>query len=217
MILSARVLAGLLVLASVLMSGDADAQIVALGNSNTEGVGVRPYEAYPARLTALLHATGYAAWVVNAGVSGETTSDMLARLPAATPAGTQIVIVQGGYNDRKSGTPPAAIIANIEAILARLGARGIRGVVCGFFDPGWDAVGAAVAARHRAVFVPGDTCYDATHRALDGLHMNAVGHQVVALRLLPVVQRLLALAERHPGARFLRLRLSRQGAPPRDR
>ena len=48
---------------------------------------------------------------------------------------------------------------------------------------GWDAVGAAVARRHGAVFVPGGPCYDSRHRGFDGLHMNATEHQVIATRL----------------------------------
>jgi acyl-CoA thioesterase-1 len=187
----------LLVLSAVLSVGPAYAQssrIVALGDSNTAGFGVGPQQAFPADLEALLRATGYDAQVVNAGVSGDTTSGMLSRLDAAAPPGTQIVIVQGGYNDRLTGRPPAAIITNIEAILARLRARQITGVVCGFFDPGWDAVGAAVARRYGAVFVPGGACYDSAYRGPDGLHMNATGHRVIATRLLPVMQKLLAPA-----------------------
>ena len=195
MVPSTRVFTGLLVLSAILLSGPGYAQssrIVALGDSNTAGFGVGLKQAFPAHLEALLRATGHDAQVVNAGVSGDTTYGMLSRVDAATPSGTQVVIVQGGYNDRLVGRPPAAIITNIEAILARLRARQITGVVCGFFDPGWDAVGASVARRYGAIFVPGGACYDSTYRGPDGLHMNAMGHQVIATRLLPVMQKLLA-------------------------
>ena len=199
MVPSTRIFTRSLVLCAVLFASPAYAQssrIVALGDSNTAGFGVGPQQAFPAHLEALLRSTGHDAQVVNAEVSGDTTYGMLSRLDAAAPPGTQAVIVQGGYNDRLRGSPPPAIIANIEAILARLRARQIRGVVCGFFDPGWDAVGDAVARRYGAVFVPGGACYDSTYRRPDGLHMNATGHQVIATRLLPVMQRLLAPARR---------------------
>jgi acyl-CoA thioesterase-1 len=199
MISSTRVFIRIFFLGAILLSGPAypqSSRIVALGDSNTAGFGVGPQQAFPAHLEALLRATGNDAQVVNAGVSGDTTSGMLSRLDAAAPPGTQAVIVQGGYNDRLRGSPPPAIIANIEAILARLSARQIRGVVCGFFDPGWDAVGDAVARKYGAVFVPGGACYDSTYRGPDGLHMDATGHQVIATRLLPVMQRLLAPARR---------------------
>jgi len=195
MVSSTRMFTHLLVLGAIMLSGPAYSQssrIVALGDSNTAGFGVGPQQAFPAHLEALLRATGHDTQVVNAGVSGDTTYGMLSRLDAAAAPGTQIAIIQGGYNDRLRGSPPATIIANIEAILARLNARQIRGVVCGFFDPGWDAVGDAVARRYGAIFVPGGACYDSTYRGPDGLHMNAAGHQVIATRLLPVMQRLLA-------------------------
>ena len=196
----------LLVLGAILLSGPVYAQssrIVALGDSNTAGFGVGPQQAFPAHLEALLRATGHNAQVVNAGVSGDTTYLMLSRLDAAAPSGTRIVIVQGGYNDRLVGRPPVAIVANIAAILARLRARQITGVVCGFFDPRWDAVGNAVARKYGAVFVPGGACYDSTYRGPDGLHMNATGHQVIATRLLPVMQGLLAPA-RAGGVAYMR-------------
>jgi len=58
MIASARVLARLLVLSSVLISSHAYAQIVALGDSNTAGFGLAPQQAYPAQLEALLRSSG---------------------------------------------------------------------------------------------------------------------------------------------------------------
>ena len=75
---------------------------------------------------------------------------MLNRLPTAVPAGTQIVIVQGGYNDLRRGSTRAAIAGNIEAILSRLRARQIRTILCGFYDEPWEAI----ARRHGAVHVP---------------------------------------------------------------
>ena len=82
---------------------------------------------------------------------------------------------------------------------------------------GWDAVGAAVARRYGAVFVPGGTCYDSRYRGFDGLHMNATGHQdqVIATRLLPVMQKLLAPARliiRAMGAQTRRMTRSSKGA-----
>ena len=195
MIFSTRVFTCLLVLSTFLFAGSAYAQstrIVALGDSNTAGFGVARQEAFPAQLEALLRTTGYDAQVLNAGISGDTTSGMLARLDSAAPPGTQIVIVQGGYNDLQRGSSPAAIMANVEAILSRLRARQIRAVLCGFYDQPWDVI----ARRYGAVFVPAGACYDANYRGFDGLHMNAAGHQVVATRLLPVVQRMLARPQR---------------------
>ena len=195
---SNRKLVCLIVLSSMLFAGGAHSQpnrIVALGDSNTAGFGVGGAQAFPAHLEALLRAAGHDAQVFNAGVSGDTTRGMLARLEAAVPEGTQVVIVQGGYNDLQRGSRPAAIVGNIEAILARLKMRQIRALLCGFSDQPWEIV----ARRHGASFVPANVCYDANYRGFDGLHMNATGHQVVATRLLPTVQRLLVRSPRNTG------------------
>jgi lysophospholipase L1-like esterase len=77
--------------------------IVALGASNTEGWGVVASEAYPRKLQALLNARGIDATVINAGIAGDTTGGMLARLERAVPAGTHVVILQPGTNDERMG------------------------------------------------------------------------------------------------------------------
>ena len=190
MFLSKQVFTFLAVLGTFVLTGQANAQaipIVTLGDSNTAGFGVARQQAFPAVLEAMLRMTGYDVQVLNAGIGGDTTSGMLSRLDNDVPRGTQIAIVQGGYNDLRRGSSPAAIAANIEAILSRLRGQRTRAVLCGFYDEPWDAI----ARRNGAVFVPSTTCYDARYRGFDGLHMNAAGHQVVATRLLPVVGRLI--------------------------
>jgi acyl-CoA thioesterase I len=55
-------------------------QIVALGDSNTAGFLVGKRNAFPAIIEASLRAAGYDVAVSNQGISGDTTSGMLARL-----------------------------------------------------------------------------------------------------------------------------------------
>jgi len=164
--------------------------IVALGDSNTAGYGVTPDEAFPARLEAMLRARGQLVRVINAGVPGDTLEGMLNRLDRSVPPGTRLVIIQGGYNDLRNQIPPDVSAASLEAILARLRARNVKAVLCGFFDQNWDAIGRKLAARYGATFVPGNTCYEPSRADFDGLHMLAPGHAIVATRLAGVV---------HPG------------------
>jgi acyl-CoA thioesterase-1 len=172
--------------------------IVALGDSNTAGFGVGQGNAFPAQLNAMLQRRGYSARIANAGVSGDTFGGMLGRLDASVPAGTRLVIVQGGYNDLIRGTPRDVIIARMQGILARLHARHVPAVLCGFFFPEWDAVGRKLSAQYGARFVPGSTCYSPKHTGPDRLHMSAEGHTVVAQRLVPVVASALGAAKRQP-------------------
>jgi acyl-CoA thioesterase-1 len=102
------------------------ATIVALGASNTYGKGVARSQAYPAQLEAILRAKGSNVRVVNAGINGDTTEGMLARLNQAVPNGTSAVILQPGGNDRRKGRPDRTAY-----IQSRLSARGIPVIMLG--------------------------------------------------------------------------------------
>jgi acyl-CoA thioesterase-1 len=162
--------------------------VVVLGDSNASGTGVGPQEAFPEKLEQNLRSRGQAVRVINAGLPGDTFGGMLARVDFSVPQGTRLVIVQGGYNNLANRVPTDQTISDLNDILARLQGRGIKTVVCGFFDKNWDAIGRKLAATHGATFVPGSTCYDPQHVGPDGLHMSATGHEVVAKRLTGVVQ-----------------------------
>lgn len=195
-----------------LISGAASSQplIVALGDSNTAGWGVGQTNAFPSKLNAMLQSRGYNARIVNAGVSGDTFGGMLSRLDQSVPAGTRLVIVQGGYNDLLRGTPRDVIIARMQGILAQLRARRVSAVLCGFFFPEWDAVGRKLAAQYGARFVPGSTCYSPSHTGSDRLHMSAEGHTVVAQRLVPVVASALSASRTQPAQRTAPKRIPRR-------
>jgi acyl-CoA thioesterase I len=106
----------------------AEAIIVALGASHTYGKGVARNEAYPAQLEALLRVKGYAVRVINAGVNGDTTAGMLARLERAVPSGTKVVILQPGGNDRRKGQSMDRA-DNVAVLQARLKARSVNVVM----------------------------------------------------------------------------------------
>ena len=152
----------------------ADAQqvgVVALGASNTYGKGrgqtpggVAPGQAYPAQLQAMLKARGYNVSVRNAGVPGDTTAGMLARLGSAVPNGTQVVILQPGGNDARRGIG-AGRAANIAEIQRRLQARGVRVIVL---------------ERIRSLT-------PRASRDADGQHFDSRGHAAVAAHLVPQV------------------------------
>jgi len=138
------------------------ASIVALGASNTYGKGVARSEAYPAQLEALLRAQGRPVRVVNAGINGDTTSSMLSRLDAVVPAGTSLVILQLGGNDRRKGEA-AATTGNAAAIESRLDARGIK------------------------VMVLSDASLRRFPHQTDGQHLTPEGYRMLAESLLPQV------------------------------
>jgi acyl-CoA thioesterase-1 len=160
--------AGLFYAAGAGLAGPAHAQIVALGASNVAGRGVSSSEAFPAQLERMLAAKGYNAHITNAGINGNTNADMLGRLDQAVPAGTKIVLLGtlgGRYNARRLGQGDQN--AEFAAIMAKLRSRGIKII---------QVNGAGVTRKDLQV---------------DGVHLTAEGHALVAARLLPSVIRAL--------------------------
>ena len=161
----------LLLLSLCFSTGEGQAQIVALGASNTAGKGVSIGEAFPAQLQEMLRARGLNVNVTNAGVSGDTPTGMLNRLNTSVPEGTRVVILNPGGNDlracrRRGGGECASReehFAVVEEIRARLRSRGIKVVMAKFGGMG------------------------AEDRQSDGRHLIPEVHREVASRLLPQV------------------------------
>jgi acyl-CoA thioesterase I len=159
--------------------------IVALGASGIHGKGVVLSEAFPAQLENMLRANGFNVKVINAGVDGDTTTRMLLRMDWMIPPGTKITIVQPGSNDFRSrhGLSVEQHSGNVEAIVGRLRAQQVQVVLCGD-----GSAEAALARRYDAISM---SCSDRSH-LLDGEHLDPIGHHIVAERLLPVVEGMLA-------------------------
>jgi acyl-CoA thioesterase-1 len=146
-------------------TGFASAQIVALGASNVEGYGVNSTEAWPAQLESMLRAKGSSAHITNAGVFGDTTGQVLARLSRAVPDGTKVVILGiGAFNDVRTGGTADVARANIVAIKRELAGRGIRVV---------DAFGTMSSVMHQPGMLQADH-----------VHLTAEGHRRVATQLV---------------------------------
>lgn len=89
------------------------ASVLALGDSLTAGVGTTPPSAFPALLA---ERTGWN--VVNAGISGHTSAQALARLPALLDEHHPTLVIVGiGGNDFLQRQPEKGTRANLEAIV----------------------------------------------------------------------------------------------------
>jgi len=120
-LVKAAVFVSALIAASLALTGFASAQIVALGASNVAGYGVSSTEAWPAQLESMLRAKGSSAHVANAGISGNTTGQVLARLSSAVPDGTRVVILAiGSFNDLRTGGNTDVARKNLNTIKKQL-------------------------------------------------------------------------------------------------
>ena len=141
----------------------ADTRLLVLGDSLVAGYGLPPGQSFPAQLERDLKASGRDVTVINAGVSGDTTAGGLARLDWSLADNPQAVIIVLGGNDMLRGLPPEAAAANLDAIITRLGSRGIEVLLAGMMAPrnmgpayvdAFDAMYPDLADRHDIEFYP---------------------------------------------------------------
>lgn len=186
-------------------------KIVALGDSLTAGYGLSAKDGFVPRLQAAVTARGIAAEVVNAGVSGDTSSDGLARLDWSVPQGTAAVIVELGANDMLRGIKPQITRDALDAILKRLSTRHIAVLLSGMraapnlgadYGKAFEAIYPDLAAKYGALLYPFFLDGVAGNLKLvqpDGLHPNPTGVGVIVERILPKVEELITRAQAlHP-------------------
>lgn len=189
------------------LQAKADAlKIVAFGDSLTAGYGLPPAEAFPVQLEKALKEKGHSVEVINAGVSGDTTTGGLARLDWSVPEDADAVILELGGNDALRGLPPESTRENLDRMVARLTERGIAVLVAGIRAPrnlgeeyaqGFDPIFAEVAQKHGALLYPyfleGIPVSPETVQG-DGLHPTARGVAIIVENILPKVEELLQQA-----------------------
>lgn len=180
-------------------------RILFLGDSLTAGYGLPPGAAFPHHVARRLQAEGLHVEVVQAGVSGDTTSGGLSRLgwllddPAGPP---DAAVVALGANDGLMGLDPADMEANLDAILTRLDERGMPTLLAGMlamanlgpdYTRQYNAVFPRVAERHGTLFTPfllEGVAMEPSMNQADGIHPNETGAARVAETILPQVRAL---------------------------
>jgi acyl-CoA thioesterase-1 len=174
--------------------------IVAVGDSLTAGYGVDEGDAYPALLEEKLQADGYNYKVVNAGVSGETSSGTLSRMEWILTLEPDIVVLETGANDGLRGIDTEVAEKNISEILQLLKDKDVVVVLTGM-KMVWNLGPAYVAQFNRiypklakefdVVYMPFFLEGVATKGNLnqgDGIHPNAQGYQIITGNIYPYVE-----------------------------
>jgi acyl-CoA thioesterase-1 len=196
--------------AALVMASPASARtlrLVVLGDSLTAGLGLPPGKAFPDRLEAALRAKGFDVKVVNAGVSGDTAADGLARYDWAVPAGADALIVELGANDMLRGVKPDATKATLAAILDKARAAHLPALLAGMraapnlgpeYDHAFDAIYPALAKAYDVPLYPfflDGVAGDPKLNQPDGLHPTAEGVEVIVRKILPSVVALIKQAD----------------------
>ncbi len=154
--------------------------IVVLGDSIAAGVGSGPGQAYPELL-----ATRLGTEVINAGVSGNTSADGLARIDKVLAENPWMVIIELGGNDLLRRVPPEETEQNLRGIIDRvISARAVPVLV---------ELDAPFGGDYRAIYerlgeeysIPvveetlGEILSDRNLKA-DTIHPNAEGQKILA-------------------------------------
>jgi acyl-CoA thioesterase I len=183
-------------------------KMVVLGDSLSAGLGLPAPAAFPTKLQKALNDKGMAVDMINAGVSGDTSSGGRDRLDWSVPEGTEAVIVELGANDALRGVDPAVTRSALSDILGRLKARRIAVLVCGMLAP--PNYGHDYADRFNAIYpelakafdVPlypfflNGVAADAKLNQADGIHPTAEGVDIIVQNILPSVEALLGTIKR---------------------
>ncbi len=178
--------------------------IVAFGDSLTAGYGVKTSESFPAQLQMALEAKGHKVAILNAGVSGDTTSGGLERLDWALDPKPDAVILELGANDALRGIDPKVPRENLDKMLASLKAKGIPVLLTGMRAPNnwgadyaknFDAIFPDLAAKYAVPLYPfflEGVALDPSFTQSDGLHPTDKGVAEIVKRILPDVEALVA-------------------------
>jgi len=175
-------------------------KLVVLGDSLSAGLGLAGQDAFPMKLQKSLRDKGIAVDMVNAGVSGDTSSGGRDRLDWSVPEGTEGVIVELGANDALRGLDPDVTRAALGDIVARLKARGIAVMLCGMLAP--PNYGSDYAARFNSIypelskkfdvqlypFFLDGVAADAKLNQADGIHPTAAGVDIIVKNMMPAVE-----------------------------
>jgi acyl-CoA thioesterase-1 len=175
--------------------------IVAVGDSLTAGLGVNEEDAYPAQLEKKLQAAGYDWKVVNAGISGETSSGTLSRINWVMKLRPDIVILETGANDGLRGIDPRLTRKNIDETIRILKQKNVIVVLAGMmmvrnlgreFTQDFADIYPSLARKHDLILVPFFLQGVAGNPSLnqpDGIHPSAAGYRIITNTLYPFVRK----------------------------
>jgi acyl-CoA thioesterase-1 len=180
--------------------------IVAFGDSLTAGYGAEPGNSYPDFLQKDLDRDGFPWRVVNAGVSGDTTTDGLNRLNEVLAAKPRIAIVEFGGNDGLRGLPIETTRANLEQIVLALRNAHIKVLLAGMTLPpnygrayisSFEQIYVDLGGQYKLARIPfllQDIVADPNFRTLiqrDGIHPTGPGNAIVAETVMKYLKALL--------------------------
>ncbi|SFE55126.1 arylesterase [Roseivivax sediminis] len=188
-------------------------ELVAMGDSLTQGYGLPESDGFVPQLEAWLTGRGHDVDVINAGVSGDTSAGGLSRVEWSLSEDTDAMIVALGGNDLLRGIEPRVTRENLTGILEAAAERDLPVLLAGLTAPG--NYGASYKQEFEAIYPDLAEEYDARlfadflgplrdgddpasmqdYMQQDGIHPNARGVARIVEAIGPEVEALLGAAD----------------------
>jgi acyl-CoA thioesterase-1 len=178
--------------------------LLIFGDSLSAAYGMRADQGWVAHLQKRLDTQGYGYRVVNASVSGETTSGGKSRLARAlTQHKPTLVILELGANDGLRGLPVKDARSNLDTMIRTIQRSGAKILLLGIFIPpnygpqyteSFAAMYKTLAASRKVAVLPfllDGVALDARYMQADGMHPNADGQPRVLENVWRALQPLL--------------------------
>ena len=168
--------------------------ILFFGNSLTAGYGLDPVEAFPALIQEKIDSLGLPYMVINAGVSGETTSGGSARIDWILRQPIDVFVLELGANDGLRGIPVTETKKNLQLIIDKVKEKNPETilVLAGMqvppnmgpqYSKEFREIFPSLAKENNMILIPFLLEGVGGERALnqeDGIHPTAEGHAILA-------------------------------------
>jgi len=188
--------------------------IVFAGTSITAGLGLEPDSAYPTLIQRKIDSAGLPFQVVNAGVSGETSSGLIDRLNWLLRGNFDVFVLETGANDGLRGIPTTTLRSNLESAIDQVRASRPEATFVlmqmealpnlgAKYTSSFHAVYPAVAREKGITLLPFLLDGVAGRRGLnqgDGVHPNNAGERIVAANVWRGLQPILEARARSVAA-----------------
>jgi len=179
--------------------------VLIFGNSLTAGYGLEPSESYPAQLQNRLDSLKLPYKIVNAGVSGETTSGGNSRLDWVLKNPVDIFILELGGNDGLRGIPATETRKNLQSMIDKVKAKypEAKIVLAGMQVPPsmgkkyadeFKVIYPELAQKNKVALIPfllENVGGEIKLNQKDGIHPNAAGAKIVAENVWQVLEGML--------------------------
>ncbi|CAN5618427.1 arylesterase [soil metagenome] len=177
--------------------------IVFIGDSLTQGYGVRSEEAYPALVGRNLKRDGFNVKIVNGGISGSVTAEADARVRWYLKVKPKIIVLALGANDGMKGTPATVIENNLIKAIDLARENGITVLLSGLrmfsnlgpeYVSSFESIFPRLAKEKHLPLIPfllEDVALQKELNQSDMRHPNAKGHELIATRVTAKLEAIL--------------------------